>query len=133
VVPRVLVVHPGPLVEDCEAVVAGDGPVALSMLSRERFDVVVVDCSHPPLDGWCVLAALGCRPAAQRPAVLVLVPGSADLARAFVLGADSCAPAGTPVDARALVRFAEPSKENIAWPAPRTTDSPRPTRVGASA
>jgi CheY-like chemotaxis protein len=100
VAPRVLVVERGLDLGDVEQTVAPDGESALALLAHEAFDAVVLDLSLAPLDGWCVLAALG--PGPDRPRVIAVVGGRADTARATALGADLCVLAGTTVHARAL-------------------------------
>ena len=126
-VPRVLVVHDALDVDDVEQCVAPDGEAALDLLARHEFDAVVLDLSRPPLDGWCVLAAIGPRPFGNRerlPRVIARLGDRADAHRALALGADLCVMAGTSLHARALTP---------AWQRHRSTNSPRPTRVGASA
>jgi signal transduction histidine kinase/CheY-like chemotaxis protein len=36
----------------CETRVAGDGPTAVELLSREPFDLVLIDCQMPDMDGF---------------------------------------------------------------------------------
>jgi CheY-like chemotaxis protein len=50
--------------------------------------VVVVDLTLPPLDGWCVLAALGHEPIGRRPEIVVRVADHRQAERALRLGAD---------------------------------------------
>jgi PAS domain S-box-containing protein len=59
---RVLVVEDNPVNQEvvgamlagfgCESRLAGDGLVALNLLERERFDVVLMDCQMPNMDGF---------------------------------------------------------------------------------
>ena len=126
-VPRVLTVQRGLDTEDVEPVIAGDGEAALALLRRERFDAVVVDLGLAPLDGWCVLAAVGSR--RERPRLVAIVADRADVARARLLGADSCVAAGTRLHARALVR----STKETTCPRPLETNFPRMTTSGVSA
>ena len=126
-VPRVLVVNDRPDDSDPDSYrvdweVVPDGPAALDLLGRERFDAVVCDLSLPPLDGWCVLAALG--PQAERPRVIARVGARGDIERARFLGADLCVLAGTQLNARAF----EPS-----WKRHPKTNSPQPTTSGVLA
>src|SRR5882757_6765377 len=110
---------------DAEVTIAGDGDTALALLRRERFDSLVVDLALEPLDGWCLLAAVGSRP--DRPRLIVIVGARSEIDRARRLGADLCVTAGTPVHARALTR----STKETTWPArPLPTSSPRPTTSG---
>src|SRR5258708_4586412 len=107
-VPRVLMVRrdvelelDGPDFDEVEPAIAPDGEAALAMLRREHFDAVLVDLALAPLDGWCVLAAVGSR--AVRPRLVAIVADRADITRARILGADLCVAAGTQLHARALV------------------------------
>jgi CheY-like chemotaxis protein len=123
VVPRVLVVHDRP--DDAGEVeweVAPDGETALDLLAREPFDAVVCDLGLPPLDGWCVLAAVGPRP--ERPRLIARVADRSDIERARHLGADLCVLAGTQLNARAF---------QSTWKQHRKTNSPRPTTSGVPA
>jgi CheY-like chemotaxis protein len=140
VVPRVLMVQreldfDGPDLEDIEPAVAADGGEALARLRTERFDAVMVDLRLEPLDGWCVLAAIGCW--SERPRVIAVVGDREDIERAMVLGADLCVAAGTQLHARALTRSKPKSAENTAketqCPRPLRSSSPRPTPSGVSA
>jgi CheY-like chemotaxis protein len=139
VVPRVLMVQrdlyfDGPDLEDLEPAVAADGETALSWLRRERFDAVLVDLRLEPLDGWCVLAAVGCRP--ERPRLIAVVGDRRDIDRALALGADLCVMAGTQLHARALTRSTSamrPVREENECPQPPRTSFPRPTMSGVSA
>ena len=49
--------------------------------------VVLLDLTLPPLDGWCVLAALGARN--DRPLLVVRVADPSEVDRAVALGADA--------------------------------------------
>ncbi len=139
-VPRVLVVDPagnfegpdqgpdqGPDICDLEPAFAGDGEMALALLRREHFDSVLVDLRLPPLDSWCVLAAVGSW--FERPRLVAIVGDRADIARARVLGADLCVAAGTQLHARALVR----STKETTCPRPLMINFPRTTKTGVSA
>ncbi len=136
VVPRVLMVQPGPGLigadlEAAESVIAGDGDTALEMLRRERFDAVIVDLGLAPLDGWCVLATIGNW--VERPRLVAIAPAGnrapEHVGRALVLGADLCMAAGTLPDARALTR----STKERECPQPPMTSFPRRTPSGVSA
>ena len=48
---------------------------------------MLVDLTLPPLDGWCVLAAVGAL--TERPLLVVRVADPADAGRAIALGADA--------------------------------------------
>jgi CheY-like chemotaxis protein len=113
---------------ETEAVIAGDGDAALALLRRECFDTVVVDLALAPLDGWCVLAAVGSRP--ERPRLIAIVRDRSEIDRARRLGADLCVMPGTRVHARALTR----STKEMTWPTqPLPSSSRRPTTSGARA
>ena len=120
--PRVLVIQRGLEFDGIEQVVAPDGEAAVALLQREWFDAVLLDLDHEPLDGWCVLSAVGCWPA--RPRLIATVSERADVPRAEALGADHCMVAGTNLNARALQAACRPHRE---------TDSPPPTPHGARA
>jgi CheY-like chemotaxis protein len=122
VAPRVLVVQGGPGVDGVERAVAADGLEALTLAAREVFDVVVVDCTLPALDGWFLLAAIGAWD--RRPRLVATVHAAADAARARSLGADVCVAAGTSRQARALQAACRPHRE---------TSSRRPTTSGGRA
>ena len=49
--------------------------------------MVLLDLTLPPLDGWCVLAALGDR--SDRPLLVVRVADPSEVDRAVALGADA--------------------------------------------
>lgn len=124
-VPRVLMVQrdlsfDGPDLEDIEPAIAPDGETALGVLRRERFDAVLVDLRLEPLDGWCVLAAVGSW--SERPRLIAVVGDRGDIERALHLGADLCVMAGTQLHARALKR----STKEMECPRPPTN---YPTRM----
>jgi len=76
-----------------EAIRADDGPDALRLVGVCDPDVVLVDLTLPPLDGWCVLAALGdvARGPGRRPEIVVRVADHSHAERALRLGADAWA------------------------------------------
>ena len=119
--PRVLVIETALDLDGVEQVVAPNGEAAVGLLQREWFDAVVLDLGKEPLDGWCVLSALGCWP--TRPRLIATVPDRADVARAKSLGADLCVLAGTTFNARALQAACRPHPE---------TSSPSPTPSGVN-
>jgi CheY-like chemotaxis protein len=135
VVPRVLMVQrdlyfDGPDLEDIEPAVAEDGEAALAWLRTERFDAVLVDLRLEPLDGWCVLAAVGHWP--EKPRVIAVVGARCDIDRALLLGADLCVMAGTQLHARALTRSTPVVPKEMKCPQPPTTSFPTPTPSGVS-
>jgi CheY-like chemotaxis protein len=143
VVPRVLMVHrdlyfDGPDLDDIEPAIADDGETALAWLRREHFDAVLLDLRLEPLDGWCVLAAVGSWPerAGVKPRLIAVVGDRRDIDRALALGADLCVMAGTHLHARALQRSTtamRPAREEKECPQPPRTSSPRPTTCGVRA
>lgn len=76
-----------------EAVRADDGADAVRLVGICDPDVVLVDLTLPPLDGWCVLAALGETPrgAGRHPEIIVRVADHSQAERALRLGADAWA------------------------------------------
>lgn len=120
--PRVLVMEPGFRLEGIEQVRAPDAEAAVGLLQREWFDAVILDLRREPLDGWCVLSAIGCWPA--RPRLVAIVGERRDIARAKSLGADRCTVAGTRLNLRALHAACQPHPES---------NSPNPTPSGARA
>jgi DNA-binding response OmpR family regulator len=121
VAPRVLVVEPRFELDGIEQVVAPNGEAAVALLQREWFDAVLLDLQQEPLDGWCVLSALGCWP--TRPRLIATVGDRADIDRAKSLGADLCILAGTTFNARALEAACRRHPES---------NSPRPTPNGVN-
>jgi DNA-binding response OmpR family regulator len=74
-----------------EAIRADDGPDLLRLVAVYEPDVVVVDLTLPPLDGWCALAELGHRRLGGRPEIVVRVADHRQAERALRLGADAWA------------------------------------------
>ena len=143
-VPRALVVQSRPEVAravsaslaeaEVHAVVLTDGHAAMTALDTWDPHVVLVDLTLPPLDGWCVLAAVGSW--AERPRLVAIVGARTDIGRALILGADLCVAAGTHLHARALSRSTTSNPrempEESECPQPPTTSFPPTTRAGAS-
>jgi CheY-like chemotaxis protein len=71
-----------------ETIRADDGPDTLRLVATYEPDVVLVDLTLPPLDGWCVLAALGAERLGRRPEIVVKVADHRQAERALRLGAD---------------------------------------------
>ena len=96
-VPRALVIQSRPdlaravsaSLADVEvhAIVLSDGHAVVSAVETWEPHVVLVDLTLPPLDGWCVLAAVGAR--ADRPLLVVRVADASQVERAIALGADA--------------------------------------------
>jgi two-component system, OmpR family, KDP operon response regulator KdpE len=75
-----------------EAIRADDGADAVRLVRTCEPVVVLVDLTLPPLDGWCVLAALGeWRERGSRPEIVVRVADHSQVERALRLGADAWA------------------------------------------
>ena len=96
-IPRALVIQSRPVLAravsasladaDVHAIVLSDGHGAVSAVETWEPHVVLVDLTLPPLDGWCVLAAVGAR--ADRPMLIVRVADASQVDRAIALGADA--------------------------------------------
>jgi DNA-binding response OmpR family regulator len=74
-----------------ETIRAVDGPDLLRLVAVYEPEVVVVDVTLPPLDGWCALAEVGNRRLGGRPEIVVLVADHRQAERALRLGADAWA------------------------------------------
>ena len=72
---------------DWQAIVIADGHAVVTEVHTWAPDVVLLDLTLAPLDGWVVLAAVGALP--DRPLVIVRVADPADADRAIALGADA--------------------------------------------
>jgi DNA-binding response OmpR family regulator len=96
-VPRALVVQSRPEVAravsaslaeaEVHAIVLYDGHAVVTAVETWEPHVVLVDLTLPPLDGWCVLAAVGAR--VDRPLLVVRVADASQVERAVALGADA--------------------------------------------
>jgi CheY-like chemotaxis protein len=69
---------------------AGDGGPALSLLERERFDMVLMDCRLPELDGWTATQHVRAGGPNQHTPVIGLTasPDGADAERGLAVGMD---------------------------------------------
>jgi CheY-like chemotaxis protein len=72
---------------ELEGLVVADGQAAVAAVESWRPDVVLVDLTLPPLDGWYVLAAVGAL--AGRPLIVARVADASEAERAIALGADA--------------------------------------------
>jgi two-component system response regulator ResD len=72
---------------DIEAIVVPDGHDAVTEVNTWAPDVVLIDLTLPPLDGWQVLAALGALP--DPPLLVVRLAAASEIVRAIALGADA--------------------------------------------
>ena len=100
---RLVVVQAGPFlaveVSDAlaaygvEAIRADDGADAVRLVTVCEPEVVLVDLTLPPLDGWCVLAALGeaGKHRGRGPEIVVRVADHSQAECALRLGADAWA------------------------------------------
>jgi DNA-binding response OmpR family regulator len=70
-----------------EAIVVPDGHEIGLEVETWAPDVVLIDLTLPPLDGWQVLAALGARP--EPPLLVVRLGTASEVVRAIALGADA--------------------------------------------
>ena len=67
--------------------VAGNGREALDLLSRERFDAVLMDCQMPVMDGYAATRALRQQPSLQTLPVIAMTANAMVGDRAAVLAA----------------------------------------------
>jgi DNA-binding response OmpR family regulator len=74
-------------VRGIETIRAVDGSDVRRLVAVYDPEVVVVDLTLPPLDGWCVLAELGQQPIGHRPEIVVRVADHRQAERALRLGA----------------------------------------------
>ena len=72
---------------DWQTIVVADGFAAVSAVDAWAPEVVLIDLTLPPLDGWLVLADLGAR--ADRPLLVARVADASEAGRAVALGADA--------------------------------------------
>lgn len=73
----------------CSVEVASDGAEALSMASARAFDVILMDCQMPGMDGWTATRELRKRPGKQTPIVgLTGGTGAAERKECFEAGMD---------------------------------------------
>jgi DNA-binding response OmpR family regulator len=70
-----------------QAIVVPDGHEIVLEVETWAPDVVLVDLTLPPLDGWQVLAALGALP--EPPLLVVRLGTASEVVRAIALGADA--------------------------------------------
>jgi two-component system response regulator ResD len=70
-----------------QAIVIPDGHDVVLEVQTWAPDVVLIDLTLPPLDGWQVLAALGALP--EPPLLVVRLGTASELVRAIALGADA--------------------------------------------
>ena len=73
-----------------EVAQAGDGRPALELLGRERFDLILMDCRLPEVDGWDATARLRATgPNRATPVIgLTASPDAAERARGLAVGMD---------------------------------------------
>ncbi len=90
-----------------QIVMAVDGNQAISMASRERPDVILMDMTLPGIDGWEATRELRRRPDTSRIPVIALTAHTlpADRARALAAGCDEYEP--KPVELAELVHKIE--------------------------
>lgn len=121
---------------DCRVDLAADGDAALRHVADARFDLVVLDVSMPPPDGFAVLAHI--RETSRVPILMLTAKArTADKIRAFDLGADDYLtkpydPLELLARLRALVRRAQLAPESPGIPPAspsETTVAPPPLRV----
>jgi two-component system, OmpR family, response regulator ResD len=70
-----------------QAIVVPDGHEIMLEVETWAPDVVLIDLTLPPLDGWQVLAALGAR--LEPPLLVVRLGAASEVVRAIALGADA--------------------------------------------
>jgi DNA-binding response OmpR family regulator len=95
-----------------ETALAADGDSAVRRVSKEAFDVMLLDLMMPVLDGWGVLDALQSMPSHPRVIVVSARTTRPDIARAVDLGADDYI-----VKPFSLPELVERVGEVVAWSA----------------
>jgi CheY-like chemotaxis protein len=95
--------------------VAGDGREALALLERERFDLVLMDCQMPVMDGYAATRAIRERPE------LHTLPVIAMTANAMVGDRDAALAAGMNDHIAKPIRVAEMYATLARWLAPVMT------------
>jgi DNA-binding response OmpR family regulator len=70
-----------------QAIVVPDGNEVVLEVETWAPDIVLIDLTLPPLDGWQVLAALGALP--EPPLLVVRLGSASEVVRAIALGADA--------------------------------------------
>jgi two-component system, sensor histidine kinase and response regulator len=115
----------------CNAVVAGDGHAAVAEAQRERFDVILMDCQMPGMDGYAATAAI--RGDEQRRG-LAATPIVALTANVLARDRERCLAAGMnaflakPFKAEQLAELLEPivAARSTGAQAPDATPQPEP-------
>ena len=110
-----------------ETALAADGDSAVRRVSKESFDVMLLDLMMPVLDGWGVLDAL--QDMAGRPRVIVVSARTTrpDIARAVDLGADDYV-----VKPFSLPDLVERVSEVVAWSPEEVEDNRAKLRDGGA-
>ena len=77
-----------------QATVAENGRVAMELMARERFDLLLLDIEMPEMDGFEVLEAISCDPSLSDMPVIVTssVEGVDNIVRCIDLGAEDYLP-----------------------------------------
>jgi CheY-like chemotaxis protein len=100
--------------------VAGDGQEALDILERERFDVVLMDCQMPVLDGYAATRQLRQRPGLQNLPVIAMTANAMVGDRAKVIEAGMNDHIAKPLNFQdmfaVLARWVQPAAEASAAP-----------------
>jgi len=115
----------------CSAVIAGDGRAAVAEAHRERFDVILMDCQMPGMDGYAATAAIR---ADERRRGVAATPIVALTANVLARDRERCLAAGMngflakPFKAEQLAELLEPivAARSAGVPASDATPEPEP-------
>ncbi|HET7791186.1 MAG TPA: response regulator [Gemmatimonadales bacterium] len=123
---------------DCQIEVVGNGQLALDAAARTAFDVILMDCQMPVMDGYAATAALRTRETEGRHRTPILALTAEALAgereRCLAAGMDDylTKPLRPPQLAAALRRWLPPARIAAA-PAPAAAEAPAPPAPPAPA
>lgn len=112
----------------CRTDVVGNGEDALAAMRRKRFDVVLMDCQMPGMDGWATAAAIRELERGEARIPIIALPENAltgDRERCLEAGMDDCLakPLSLAQLHAQLTKWAAPGKSARAGGGPSAEDS----------